>query len=297
MMNLVRSSRMATVLFLVGALPVLGCGAGTSAEEALDSGEAEIEQAGDRLGRHPHRGPGAMLVHTALEELDLTDEQRGRLDSLFRRAEPSEAERAERTSKALALAEAVRAGSLDVAAFEKGGRPDRRAAFAADLDELHDLLSAEQRRELVAALEDRAPHRGGSEGDGRPGPGGPVGFLLRGIELSESQQRSIENALTEAGFGPRAGKTGKDGKRHPDHAEMKAKMEAVMDAFLKEDFDAAAVLPEPPRGEVSPRDWIEGLAIALPFLTAQQREELAARIERGPVAHGPRGRRGPPDGE
>ncbi len=299
MMSLVRSSFVRGALLFVGSLAVLGCGAGTAVDDELETAEAGIEQDDrEHAGKRHRRGPGAMVVSTALEELDLSAEQRTQIQGLFQKGKPSDDDRAEHEAMAQTLADAVRAGKIDVAAFagKEMGRPDKRAAFAADLDTLHAILSADQRKELVAALRQRAPQgppEGESDGDrneaktpGRRGPGGPLGFLLRGIELSDDQKVSIQKALTDAGFGP---KDGKDHKGRPDHADIKAKIQAVMDAFVKEEFKAADVLPERPEG-ASPHRMLEALAVAVPLLTAEQRGELADRIERGPMGRGSKGK-------
>lgn len=305
MISLVRSSFVGGALLLVGSLAMLGCGAGTAVDDELETAEAGIEHdGGDHAGKH-RRGPGGMVVSTALEELDLTAEQRTQIEGLFAKEKPSDAERDDHAAKAQALANAVRAGSIDVATFAKkdGARPDKRAQFAADLDELHGILSAEQRTELVAALKARAPkgppdggpegrgdgeRRGkGPKGEGRRGPGGPMGFMLHGIELTDAQKESIPKALADAGIGPKEGK----GKGRPDHAEMKAKIEAVMDAFVKDDFKAANVLPEPPEGAGGPHKMVEALAVVVPLLTPEQRATLADRIEEGPMGRGPKGKR------
>ncbi len=308
MIRLVRSSLVGGALLVVGALAMVGCGATTAVDDELETAEAGLEHdAGEHAGKHHRGGPGRMVVNTALEELELTADQRTKIEGLFQKDKPSEAEREDHAARAQALANAVRAGSIDVATFAKkdGGRPDKRARFAADLDELHGILSSDQRSELVAALKERAPkgppdgegrhgpdgeRRGkGPKGEGRRGPGGPMGFMLHGIDLSDSQKETIQKALTDAGIGP---KEGKEGKGKPDHAAMKAKIEAAMDAFIKDDFKAADVLPEPPEGAGGPHKMIEALAIAVPHLTAEQRAELADRIEEGPMRGGPKGKRG-----
>ena len=111
-----------------------------------------------------------------------------------------------------------------------------------------------------------------------------MGFLLHGIELSDEQKTSIVKALTDAGLGP------KEGNGRPDRAEMKAKIEAVMDAFLKDDFKAAEVLPQSPDGAGGLPKVVEALAVAVPLLTPEQRERLADRIVEGPMRRGPAGR-------
>lgn len=304
MFNRFSRSLVSCALLLVGSISAAGCGASTGVDEEVDSAEAGVEGSADHAGKPHHRGPGGMIVKTALEELELTADQQTKIKGLFAKDAPSEAERDAHEARAKQLADAVRAGKIDASAFPKPeGKEDKRAAFAADLDALHAVLTADQRSELVAALRDRIPegppgewkgkrHEGeegkrGKEGKGRRGKGGPMGFLLHGLDVSDEQKASIEKALTDAGLGP---KDGPDGKR-PDMKDMKEKLEAALDAFVKDDFKAADVLPAPP-AEAGPHKFIESLAVIVPLLTDAQREELADRLEEGPMGRGPKGRRG-----
>ena len=78
---------------------------------------------------------------------------------------------------------------------------------------------------------------------------GSVDLGITGLDVTEEQKASIEKALTDAGLGP---KDGPEGKR-PDMKDMKEKMEAALDAFVKDDFKAADVLPAPPAEAASRR--------------------------------------------
>lgn len=275
-----------SVIVLVASASVSACGA--SIDEEVDSPEAALE--GAESAKDPHRGPVAIIVETALEELDLTSDQRAQLQGLFGKPREDADAREAHAARAKALADAVREGAVDASAFPRPeGKRDRRAAFAKDLDALHALLTPAQRVQLVAALRDRmpaAPPDGKARGErhGPHGHGGPLGFLLHDLGLTDAQQASIERALGEAGLG------GKDRPR-PDFDAMKQKVEASLEAFEKESFSAADVLPAPPPG-AGPHELVEALAVVVPLLDDSQRERLADKIVQGPLRHGPRGRRG-----
>jgi Spy/CpxP family protein refolding chaperone len=259
-------------LLLLGVATAAGCGATQGVDEELDSAEAEIDGARERAHGPHRRGPGGMLKGIALEDLDLSAEQRAKIEALFEKDAPTDEAREEHAAKARALAVAVRAGRVDVASLtEKDAtRPDLRARFATDLDALHALLTPAQRADLVAALKERAP-KGPPEGRG-PHEGGPD--LLRGISVTDLQREAIAKALTDAGIAP-----------SPKKVDKKAKMDAVLTAFVRDDFEADAVLPEPPEGAPGPRRRIAALAVVVPLLTPDQRDQLAARIEAGPPRH------------
>jgi Spy/CpxP family protein refolding chaperone len=277
------------VLAVFSAAMAVGCGATQGVDEEVDSAAAEIDGAEEHAGQPRRRGPGDMIKSVALHELELTAEQRTKIEALFHG--PSDEVREEHASKARALADAVRAGRVDVAAFaaKDTGRPDLRARFAAELDALHAVLTSEQRAELVAALRERAPKGppDGRDREGRPdhpGAGGPLGFLVHGLELTDAQQDAIAKDLADAGLGLDAGR-----RKKPDHAAMKVKIDAAMEAFLQEDFEAEAVLPEPPEGARGPQAMVRRLAIVVPHLTGAQRAKLADRIEAGPPRRRPDG--------
>jgi Spy/CpxP family protein refolding chaperone len=279
-----------SALVVVASVSLSACGASASVEEEVDSPEAAVESS--EQASEPHRrGPGAMIVDTALEELELTTDQRAKVQGLFTKTAPSAEAREAHLARAKELADAVRDGKVDPSAFPKPeGKPDKRAEFAKDLDALHALLTPAQRADLVAALRDRMPEgppegKGrGRGGEGPRGRGGPLGFLLHDLGLSDAQRTSIETALGDAGVGPK-------GRARPDVEDMKRKIEAALDAFEKDGFEAADVLPEPPAG-AGPHELIEVLAVVVPLLTDEQREQLADRIEEGPMRRGPKGRRG-----
>lgn len=302
---MIRTSKF-IVLALTSALAVAGCdrapesGAVEEAEQALEPGDAP-EQAAPNEGApaqkrgpegraaregakgHPRGGHGPeRLLHAALRELTLTGAQRqaiqGALDGLD--------DALPEPPKALAkkLAEQVRAGQIDeralspeLAALEKG-RGARHAEVAKAIQTLHDTLTHAQRAELVASVLEHA-ERGpmGRKGMGPMGAGkggehphrGPLGHLLRGLDLTDEQQAKVDEALRANAPAP------------PDFAGHEAKRKAALEAFEADVFDATKAMPEPPDGH--PLGHMVSAAAALvPVLDAKQRAALADALEQGP---------------
>lgn len=156
---------------------------------------------GTRKHRMKRGGPNALL-HTALSELELTDEQKKTLEAAITKAEPDDQDQAKdppANGPLVALAAGVRAGKIDPAAVAAMTPPDpasnpRHAASIEALQTLHKTLTKEQRRALVDKLQKRAEEHGprgmfngkgppgGPDGKGPPGgldgkgpPGGPDG--------------------------------------------------------------------------------------------------------------------------
>jgi Spy/CpxP family protein refolding chaperone len=295
-----RVSFVAVVLVALGAAGCVEEGVAESAGDVESPLAAEKAGSGDeapgpRMRRgHGPRGPESLL-RVALRELELSDAQRAAIDEAL--ADMPRPEPPQRPDGAAleTLAAGVRAGKVDVAAVvaQLGEPPDlaaQRQALADALATLHATLTPEQRRELVdhllAELEEQAPRERGPRGHadkkmrgkGKP-MGDPLGHLLADLDLSEAQRDAVAQALEE---------------QRPDHAAMKdgfeavrAAMRAKLESFASVSFDAAA-FAAPPEGAPArgPREHLERMARAMgaiaPLLDAEQREALAARLERGP---------------
>lgn len=290
-----------------GAAPLAAQGAGD-------------EEAGGPAGPHArprgHHGPGGPehLLRAALHELELSDAQRSAIEgALAKLPERPMGPPPEASAVFSALAEGVRAGKVDPAAVaaKGGGAPpagfeEHRAAVAGALETLHATLTKEQRRALVDAVAERMEGReprgersgprgpGGARDPGGPGGppgGGPLGFLLDRLDLTEAQRDAIDSALEAqrpAGEDVEAMK-----KRHE---AMRAAMSARIEGFAADSFDAKAFLA-PPEGAGLPEPgqhlqrMAETFAVVVPLLQPAQREALAALLEQGPPAP-PRGPRG-----
>jgi len=262
----------------------------TLASDEVAQGQGRWDRDGmGRYGKFDHRRHQRNrmdgMISTALEELELSDEQRAEIEGL--RVTGRDGKRGPRKGDArrgkgdfhAAFIEALEAGSVDPAAFEPPeGRFDRVDEFMAKradrLNRLHEILTSDQRVALVASVEERAErshhpkrHRRGHR---------MLAWLEKDLELDSVQVKQL-TALREeidAGRPDRA-------KRSDRRATMMKHRAAMLEAFIKEDFDAASFEPKDrPRfdrdafvaGKVA---MIEGL---VEILTPEQRTELASKM-------------------
>lgn len=314
-MNQSRLSRVLGVLPLLGAMAfATGCNKGTTVEES-DNGVAEAKQEqvaepaakdtaakdtdrGDRHHRKHGRGPDHLLF-AALHELDLSEAQRttikGEIDAL-REARGEMKDRAGFEAHRTAMAKAIRSGKIDEAALAMPAMntktPPDGARFAKAIQTLHDTLTADQRKQLVDAMSAKMEKHEGRMGppgdmDKRFEKGGPLGHMMRDIEMTDAQREQINTALAKLA------------PPEVDREAMKARHEAFkqgmrerMAAFASDKFDAAAFTAPPkdaPMGgpEAGHGMMVKALATVVPLLTEAQRAELAARFEQGPPGGGP----------
>lgn len=300
-------------LLLAAGLFVAGCQT-TESTAVQDGDDAEAQaQLADSEGRAPPRGgmhgPGE-IFSVALETLDLTPEERGTIENLARdvRPAPPAGKPGPSAEERKALADAVRAGKVDVASFADAGPPappaDLHEKLVANIQKLHDMLTVDERTKLVAALEARAPEGPppGERPEGAPPPRGdrpaggpppgdhpmggpppgdhpmggppPIEHVLDDLRVTDAQRAKIVAALDAAGLG-------KPAQAPIDHA---AERKAFLDAFVKDTFHASDVVPAPPSAGRAPPSPIAMLAVIVPELDGTQRGNLADRIEQGPPA-------------
>ncbi|MBK8255278.1 MAG: hypothetical protein IPK82_21785 [Polyangiaceae bacterium] len=284
---------------------------------AAPAKQGEKGMRGDHAGRGHHGRPGgpAMLLGAALHELDLTDAQKttiqAEMDALRDGAGKPDMD-AHRT----ALAEAVRSGNVDVTALKAQVAPKApdTSRLAKAIGVLHDTLTQAQREQLVAAISDRmekgpkgppgdhegppGDREGGSDGEakahhkefkkGGRGAFGPMGHMLKDLDLSDVQREKVKEALSK--LAPT------DADREAmkaQHEAFQAKMKERLATFATASFDANAFVTPPEGGKHGPDKMfghmVESLAAVVPILTEAQRTELAKRIEEG--HGGPRGHR------
>ncbi|EYF05693.1 Spy/CpxP family protein refolding chaperone [Chondromyces apiculatus] len=283
-------------------------------DEDEDAEKGPRHKAG-RGGHHGKGGPAGFLMG-AVEALDLSDAQRSTVKELMGelrgKGGPAQGKADKGGAAFSTLAAGVRAGSIDEAAVLKqvgeAKGEDRREAFAATLQKLHATLTPAQRRELVATVSERAAeHEARFEamqerkGEGAPRPEvghgkrGGVEMMLRGVTLRDGQREQIEKALASAGIGDEAPRGEK-----PDMKAMLASKKAMLDAFAADTFDAKAALSALPAGggkgeggrEAHLQRMVASLKVVVPLLDEAQRNELADRLERGPMQGGMKRGRG-----
>lgn len=312
-----RWSMLSGVLVLAGALAGLaGCSSGDSANLAAPSDEVaqaplaegaadEKARDGRREGFHGKRGgmhgfghgPGNLLK-TALDELELSDAQKTAIKGALDKLHEDKGEHPRDPAVHAALAEGVRAGSIDKAAIEaklgpmESGIEEHRARMAEALSTLHATLTKEQRRALVDAISAKMEEKGarGPKGEGPKGErggwgdhgmkGGPLGHMLGDLNLTDEQRSKIDEALEAS----RPSEADREEKKEAFEA-MRAEMKARIEGFAADSFDAKAFLAgDAKKGPRAHLDrMITSLAAIVPILTPEQRTSLADKLEKGPM--------------
>lgn len=238
------------------------------------------------LGEAP--GLPGRILKEALAEVDLSAEQRAKVDDLIASTRKALAPtRQARSELLMAVAASVRAGAPDEARIRakvealKGAFTAAKPTLAENLNQLHGLLDASQRKALVAALRGRieahvkAQHGEGPHG--MRGHHGPPKFLRRLAEalgVTDEQRQAIHDRIHEAfpGHGARF---------HARRGEMKRHLDGLAAAFQGDRFDAHAIdLPGPHHDHQAMLDKAFGLGRTVAsLLSADQRERLAAHLE------------------
>ncbi len=321
-----------SALSLVVALSGLAaCGQGSTGEatspEAVQGSAQAAAEGRHGFGRHGRPGGPDFLLVAALHELDLSDAQKTTIEGALEKAKPAPREQGpDKSAMFTALAEGVRAGKIDAAAVQaKAGADDKgrdahHAAVTDAVKTLHDTLTKDQRKALVAAVEKRMEEHGpkgdrgehgpkgdrgehgpkgdrgehgpkGDRGPGGPMRGGPLGHMLHDLDLSDAQRTDIHKALEAQ----RPAAPDAEAMKN-QHEAMRATMKARLEAFVEDSFDAASFAKPPagpdqgPGGPMGPAQHVERLvkelSAVLPILQPAQREKLAALLEKGPPAGG-----------
>jgi Spy/CpxP family protein refolding chaperone len=294
----------APVLF-AASLAIGGCASANSGIEADENVAANSEAAAADDATHGPRGKhGHPLLTAALKEIDLSAEQRKTIEAAMDNMHAGKGEQMNAFQKALAAD--IRAGKMDEAAIAaKQGEMEKaatehRAAVVKAVETLHATLTPAQRTQLVTLVKDRMQKHMGHDGkrghDGKGGPdgkkeghekkhgehragrGGPMMFMLHGIELRDDQKKAIEAAMPPRPEKDENDKTDKGAK----FEEHRARMDAALEAFKGDKFDAATVLPEHDGKRPMAGHFVKMLQVVVPILDAEQRAELAKRIEEGP---------------
>jgi Spy/CpxP family protein refolding chaperone len=252
--------------------------ASTAQQASQADAPADDQGHGPRGFHHGPPGGPEFLIGAALHapDLDLTDAQRATIEGLAHGDRPDHREHPPfDASKAKELAAAIRSGNVASLpappAFDATKLQAHLAEAAARIKTLHDTLSADQRAKLVADVQAHAPK-------GRP-PGGPA-MHMRGphgdmlpfgqdLHLTDAQKQQLQ-AKFEANH-PKA-----------DFAAIHAEMQARLESFKADNFDATAFVTPP--AQFQPKMNGNPLADLVSVLTPEQRELLAKKIEAGPPA-------------
>jgi len=280
-------SLVAPLALVVG---IAGCSGGTTVGDESPSEATNVDsnaEVADSNAEHGGRHGPERMVRQAISELGLSAAQKTAVDQALDGAFSGK-ESHEAVAKPFfgLLAKQVRAGAIDETALRatlEGAGADReehRAKVVAAFQKIHDTLTSEQRAALVTKLEQTFAQHGGRErGEHKGKHGGmhgPLGFMLRDLDLDDAQREKIKSALDDAGL-----------SRHGDessteHADMQAKMQAALEAFKLDRFDASTIVPDRPDGPKHLEKLTKAMSVVVPLLNASQREALATKIEEGP---------------
>jgi len=253
--------------------PLLGCSGTVSTEAAVATPEGATTRAAVAQSTH---GP-LKLAGDALGDVPLTAPQRVAIEKLATDAEARHADtRAARKELVLAVAAQIQAGQIDRAALQpkidalvaglQKAQPADRAAF----EQLHSILTADQRTAFVDALEARIGERVGHMRDNHP-----LKQWAEDLGLTEDQRSQIKDAMKAQW---KASVQGHDGAPWAEAREHGAK---VMSAFKQERFVMDEVSPAKDVAAKAQKmsEHMLGVAqAALPVLTPQQRAIAAQKL-------------------
>ena len=271
------------------ATPAAGATAVVATDGAAPDGGATAAAVEPGARRGMHRGPSTMLFGAA-RGLGLPAEQLKKVDDAEKLS--AAADGAKEAAKELhtELVAGIKAGKIDAAKLEpKYAAMEKISATehdkeTASLNALYAALDAAQRKAVVTSLRAKQAKRDANREDaGSPDGGKPSGGkrsferLVRGIDLDADQQKKVESLAS------------KDNGKGADPAETRKRVEGLLTAFEKDGFDAKkADAFDAKRNRAALEEETKLLSQVLPILKPEQREKLAAKMERGPSSHMPK---------
>jgi Spy/CpxP family protein refolding chaperone len=261
-------------LALAGA--ALGCSGTVTSEPVAASPDTATTRAPVAANVKGHM----KVIADALGDVPLTVSQRATIEKMATDAEARHADaHAAHQALALAIAAQVEGGQIDrtalqpkidalVAAVQRS-QPADRAAF----EQLHALLTPDQRVAFVDAVQSRVSEKMGAMHDKHP-----LKQWAADLQLTDAQKTQIHDAI-KARFQAMA--QGHDGHEAPPWAHAHEQGAKLMAAFKQERFVMDEV--SPPKDVAAKAkamsDHVLGLAeTALPVLTPQQRTIAAQKI-------------------
>ncbi|MCC6645502.1 MAG: periplasmic heavy metal sensor [Polyangiaceae bacterium] len=279
-----------------GPAPVASASAPVAAAPSPPAASSGRPRARER-GHHGGGSPIARLVHEA-DGLELSDAQRATVEKLEQDLKPAPGARADRKEEHDALVAGVRAGRIDPAKID-AARADLDKAQAAQrerelstLAALHAALQPAQRKALVAAAREKQEKRDRHDDGGDPRQkGDPTGFatrraerLTKQLELDPAQQKKVEALVAKTR--PEAPAPA---ELEASRAASKARVLALWAAFEADAFDPKkleAAPPAPAKARARGKQDLSFLAELLPILRPDQRERLAASMEKRAMRRG-----------
>jgi LTXXQ motif family protein len=290
--------------------------AAPSASAAPPSSAATDADSGAAQAKLDRRFGFAGMFFGAADGMDLKDEQNKKIDGLEDALDDKDpAWKEEMKSMHGDLLAGIRAGKIDgakmaphFAAIDKAAQT-RQDKEGVALSGLWATLDATQRKALVTQIRTKQAEReakqaerearmrdgggGGEAGAGADWSKRRVERMAKELDLDDAQQKSVAAIVAKAPGGP------KEMEAHK--ADGKKRMEALLTAFDSAAFDPKKLeLGEPSKKahEMMDRQF-QFFGQVLPILKPEQREKLAAKMERGRSdgsrGHG-RGMHGPEQG-
>lgn len=252
------------------------CAAGCARAEATGTTHDAAQQA--QAAPASSRGPGHR-VFRQIEALDLSDDQRVAIADVEEDLAADLAPHRETIHQVVeSLASAVETGAVDpqdLAAQQAAllvALDDMKGSVAVAMNAVHDRLDAAQRAELVEQLQAERLHHHGLRD--RAHHDGRLAKLALELGLTEDQKQSIHDAI-------RSGVEQVFPDRKAKREAMEAKMKALAEAFVSDDFDAAdfdlgagAEEGIPAAAEIA----AHAVDVTGRVLTASQRRALASMI-------------------
>jgi Spy/CpxP family protein refolding chaperone len=271
-------SRFALPIAFVLAAPALGCSGSATTSEPPATAETATTRAPVAQSSH-----GAVkLAGDALGDVPLTASQRVAIEQLATDAEGRHAAaRAAHQDLAAALASQVQAGQIDrtalqpkidaVVAAMRAAQPADRAA----LEQLHAILTPDQRAAFVDALESRIHQRMGEMKATHP-----LKQWAEDLQLSDDQKAQIHAALGQRLQALRQAHAVAGTDEHP-WGEAREHGKKVLDAFKQDRFVMDEVAPAQDISQKAAKmtDHLLGMVeTVLPLLTPDQRAIASQKI-------------------
>jgi small-conductance mechanosensitive channel len=266
-----------TRILMAAAVLGLAAGCGSTVDPsaaAVPPGEAAqaVQAAQAKLA-----GPGGFFLNQ-VEKLDLRADQTQKVASIRTSLETANAPvREARAALGAEVARQVRAGTLDATRTQplidqiKAAHAATKPAMQAAVQQIHDMLDAGQRSALVAAMQSQHEQFRAARAE----HGQRMARVAAELGLSDEQVSTIRASM-KAAYAERGE------EMHAEHAQMKARMQALATAFQSDTFDARALdVGGHAAGAMGHFAGMRQafLRAAVPVLSADQREKLASKIE------------------
>ncbi len=232
------------------------------------------------------RGPAHHLFKQVVA-LDLRDDQRAAVSEIEQNLAADMAPHRETVRQvAHLLADGIETGRLDPAdaaaqqAALAASIVEAKASFAGAINDVHDVLDADQRASLVAALQQEhlRHQQGRAEGEHAHGP---LAMLALELGLGEEQKAALRDEI-------RSGVESVFPDRKAHRLEMESRMKAMAEAFVTDSFDAAD-FDMGPGAEQALESFTQiathAIDVSGRVLSIEQRQTLAALIRSRAAEH------------